>query len=89
MGVSIMLAGFVMGLGLAAIGNPRRLAKQLFAITEGFFGSIFFIWLGASLDLRLLGAHPGMLLIGVTTASGAALARRQRAAAGSPEKVNP
>ena len=33
--VSIMLAGFAFGLVLAAIGEPRRLAKQLFAVTDG------------------------------------------------------
>ncbi|MFN8191063.1 MAG: cation:proton antiporter [Nocardioidaceae bacterium] len=33
--VSVMLAGFVAGLALAGAGEPRRLAKQLFALTEG------------------------------------------------------
>ena len=50
--VSIMLAGFTFGLAVAAVGEPRRLARQLFALTEGFFGPLFFVWLGASLDLR-------------------------------------
>src|SRR6185312_14412481 len=45
--VSVMLAGFALGLVLAAIGEPRRLARQLFGITEGFFGPLFFVWLGA------------------------------------------
>src|ERR1035437_6439892 len=35
--VSVMLAGFVFGLAVAAVGEPRRLARQLFAVTEGFF----------------------------------------------------
>src|SRR5450759_4562957 len=48
--VSVMLAGFVFGLAVAAIGEPRRLARQLFAVTEGFFAPLFFVWLGASLD---------------------------------------
>jgi hypothetical protein len=47
--VSIMLAGFALGLVVAMIGEPRRLARQLFGITEGFFGPLFFVWLGASL----------------------------------------
>ncbi|CAG7629698.1 hypothetical protein E143388_07192 [Rhodococcus opacus] len=38
--VSIMLAGFALGLVIAAVGEPRRLAKQLFSITEGFFGPV-------------------------------------------------
>ena len=53
--VSIMLAGFALGLVVAAIGEPRRLARQLFGITEGFFGPLFFVWLGASLQVRDLG----------------------------------
>src|SRR5262249_23549787 len=44
--VSIMLAGFSFGLAVAAVGEPRRLARQLFAVTEGFFGPLFFVWLG-------------------------------------------
>jgi Kef-type K+ transport system membrane component KefB len=63
--VSIMLAGFTFGLAVAAIGEPRRLAKQLFAITEGFFGPLFFVWLGASLNLRDLAHHPSYILLGV------------------------
>jgi Kef-type K+ transport system membrane component KefB len=63
--VSIMLAGFTFGIAVAGIGEPRRLARQLFAITEGFFGPLFFVWLGASLDLRALGSHPSYILLGV------------------------
>ena len=40
------------------MGEPRRLARQLFAVTEGFFGPVFFVWLGTSLDLRALGCAP-------------------------------
>jgi Kef-type K+ transport system membrane component KefB len=69
--VSIMLAGFSFGLAVAAIGQPRRLAKQLFAITEGFFGPLFFLWLGASLNLRDLGGHPKFVLLGLALGLGA------------------
>ncbi|HEY8912948.1 cation:proton antiporter [Lacisediminihabitans sp.] len=62
--VSIMLAGFALGLVVAAIGEPRRLARQLFAVTDGFFGPLFFVWLGASIQLSHLGAHPFMILLG-------------------------
>jgi Kef-type K+ transport system membrane component KefB len=71
--VSVMLAGFIFGLGVSAIGEPRRLARQLFAITEGFFAPLFFVWLGASLDLSALGARPGLVLLGVLLAVGALL----------------
>jgi len=70
--VSIMLAGFAFGLAVTAVGEPRRLAKQLFALTEGFFSPLFFIWLGASLDLRAFGSHPGMIGLGVALGLAAA-----------------
>lgn len=63
--VSIMLAGFALGLVIAAIGQPRRLARQLFGITEGFFSPLFFVWLGASLQVRELLWHPKFILLGV------------------------
>ncbi|MDT5017427.1 MAG: hypothetical protein QOD39_3587, partial [Mycobacterium sp.] len=69
--VSIMLAGFAFGLVAAAVGEPRRLARQLFGITEGFFGPLFFVWLGASLQVRELGQHPGLILLGVGLGVGA------------------
>ncbi|MEB0292715.1 cation:proton antiporter, partial [Cryobacterium sp. 10C2] len=61
--VSIMLAGFSFGLVVAAIGEPRRLARQLFALADGFFGPLFFVWLGASLNLGDLLTHPQMILL--------------------------
>jgi Kef-type K+ transport system membrane component KefB len=69
--VSIMLAGFCVGLAVAGVGAPRRLARQLFAVTEGFLGPLFFVWLGASLDLRALGQHPSLILLGVVLGVGA------------------
>ncbi|HXO52906.1 MAG TPA: cation:proton antiporter [Mycobacterium sp.] len=71
--VSIMLAGFALGLALSAAGEPRRLARQLFGITEGFFGPLFFVWLGASLQVRELGQHPGLILLGIGLGVGAVL----------------
>jgi len=72
--VSIMLAGFALGLVLSGVGEPRRLARQLFGITEGFFGPLFFVWLGASLQVRELGEHPWLILLGVGLGVGAILA---------------
>jgi Kef-type K+ transport system membrane component KefB len=56
------LAGFALGLVISATGEPRRLARQLFGITEGFFAPLFFVWLGASLQVRELAAHPLLIL---------------------------
>jgi Kef-type K+ transport system membrane component KefB len=72
--VSIMLAGFAFGLAVALVGEPRRLARQLFAVTEGFLGPLFFVWLGASLDLRELGRHPSFVLLGLMLGVGAVAA---------------
>jgi Kef-type K+ transport system membrane component KefB len=72
--VSIMLAGFALGLAISAIGEPRRLARQLFGITEGFFGPLFFVWLGASLEVRELNERPALILLGLGLGVGALLA---------------
>ena len=72
--VSIMLAGFALGLVISAVGEPRRLARQLFGITEGFFGPLFFVWLGASLQVRELGENPELILLGLGLGAGAVLA---------------
>jgi len=74
MHVSLMLAGFVSGLAVAAVGEPRRVAKQLFAVTEGFFGPVFFVWLGAGLQLGDLVDHPSMVALGLGLGVGATLA---------------
>lgn len=68
MGVSVMLAGFAMGLAMAAAHEPHRVANQTFAITQGFFEPIFFVWVGSSLDLHSLIADPQAILLGICLA---------------------
>jgi Kef-type K+ transport system membrane component KefB len=70
---SILLAGFSLGVAVGAVGEPRRLARQLFGITEGFLGPLFFVWLGASLDIHALGRHPSFIALGFAL-GGAAIA---------------
>ena len=82
--VSIMLAGFAFGLVVAVIGEPRRLARQLFALTEGFLGPLFFVWLGASLDVRELAENPSLILLGLWLAGGALLAHVTMRLTGQP-----
>ena len=82
--VSIMLAGFAFGLAVALVGEPRRLARQLFAVTEGFFGPLFFVWLGSSLDLRALGARPTLILLGLLLGVGAVLSHSLGRLTGQP-----
>jgi Kef-type K+ transport system membrane component KefB len=85
--VSIMLAGFSFGLVVAAIGEPRRLARQLFALTEGFLGPLFFVWLGASLDLHDLAHRPSLVLLGLALGGGAVLAHLAMSATGQPVSI--
>ncbi|SFF31969.1 transporter, CPA2 family [Actinacidiphila alni] len=85
--VSIMLAGFSFGLVVSAIGEPRRLAKQLFAFTEGFLGPLFFVWLGASLDLRALGHHPAFAGLGAALGAGAVAVHAAMRITGQPFAV--
>jgi len=82
--VSIMLAGFSLGLAVAAVGEPRRLARQLFAVTEGFFGPLFFLWLGSELDLRQLGHRPGFILLGAALGAAAVAVHALMRTSGQP-----
>jgi Kef-type K+ transport system membrane component KefB len=82
--VSIMLAGFSFGIAVAAVGEPRRLARQLFALTEGFLGPLFFVWVGATLDLRELGQHPSYIALGILLGVGAVVAHGAMRATGQP-----
>lgn len=82
--VSIMLAGFSFGLVVAAVGEPRRLAHQLFAVSDGFLGPVFFVWLGASLDLGALAENPSMVLLGICLGLGTLLVHGSLRLAGQP-----
>lgn len=63
--VSVLLAGFAAGLAVSSAGEPRRLARQLFGLTEGFLGPLYFVWLGASLSLSALAADPRLIGFGI------------------------
>lgn len=85
--VSIMLAGFATGLAVAGVGPPRRLTRQLFALTEGFLGPVFFVWLGASLNLRELGREPRFIVVGIALGLGATLCHLAMRAGRQPVPV--
>lgn len=53
-GASIMIAGFGVGLVVAAAGGPKRLSRQVSGVGQGFFVPLFFVVLGARIDLRAL-----------------------------------
>jgi len=68
---SILVAGFAAGVAVALAGEPKRLARQMVGLAEGFFVPLFFVTLGARLDVRALAtsssdlALAGMLIVGV------------------------
>lgn len=53
-GTSIMIAGFAAGLVVAVEGGPHRLSDQVSGVANGFLVPVFFVVLGARLDVRAL-----------------------------------
>jgi Kef-type K+ transport system membrane component KefB len=86
--ISVMLAGFACGLAVAGVGPPRRLVRQLFALSDGFLAPLFFIWLGATLDLREFTRHPGFILLGLALGLGAVLAHAALRLGGQPLPIS-
>jgi Kef-type K+ transport system membrane component KefB len=86
-GTSILIAGFAAGLMVAAIGGPKRLSTQVRGVADGFFVPLYFVVLGARLDLGGLFAHAALLALACALAIlnvmihtlAAALARRSAA----------
>jgi Kef-type K+ transport system membrane component KefB len=62
-GTSALIAGFGAGLMVAAIGGPKRLSRQVAGVATGFMVPLFFVVLGARLDLRALWQHPSLLAL--------------------------
>ncbi|MHB8241986.1 MAG: cation:proton antiporter [Solirubrobacteraceae bacterium] len=65
-GTSVLIAGFGAGLMVAAIGGPKRLSTQVRGVAEGFFIPLYFVVLGARLDLAGLVRDPSMLALAGT-----------------------
>jgi Kef-type K+ transport system membrane component KefB len=57
-GTSIMIAGFAAGLIVAVEGGPQRLSDQVTGVANGFLVPVFFVVLGAGLDVRALVRSP-------------------------------
>lgn len=62
-GASLLIAGFGAGLMVAAIGGPKRLSNEVLGIAGGFFIPLFFVVLGARLDLRGLFSDPTLIAL--------------------------
>ena len=68
-GTSVLIAGFGAGVMVALIGGPKRLSTQMRGIADGFFIPLYFVVLGAQLDLKGLVSEPAMLaLVGMLVA---------------------
>ena len=59
----MLIAGFGVGLMVAAIGGPKRLSRQVTGVAQGLMVPLFFVVLGARLDLRALFAHPSLIAL--------------------------
>jgi Kef-type K+ transport system membrane component KefB len=57
-GTSGLIAGFSTGLLVAALRGPKRLFTQMRGLADGFFIPLFFVVLGARLELGALIDHP-------------------------------
>ncbi len=60
-GTSVLVAGFGTGLLVAALGGPKRLFREIRGLADGFFVPLFFVVLGARLQLGALIDHPSLL----------------------------
>ncbi len=67
-GTSVLIAGFGAGLMVALIGGPKRLSTQVRGVADGFFIPLYFVVLGAQLDLHGLFTHPEMLVLAAALA---------------------
>lgn len=60
-GTSVLVAGFGTGLMVAALGGPKRLFTEVRGLADGFFVPLFFVLLGARLELGSLVDDPSLL----------------------------
>jgi Kef-type K+ transport system membrane component KefB len=68
-GASLLIAGFGAGLLVAAIGGPKRLSTEVLGVAGGLFIPLFFVVLGARLDLRGVLERPALLGLALALAS--------------------
>jgi Kef-type K+ transport system membrane component KefB len=67
----VLVAGFAAGAVVALAGEPKRLVQQLLGLAEGFFVPLFFVTLGARLDVRHLVSSPSDLWLTAALAGSA------------------
>lgn len=62
-GAGLLVAGFGTGLVVGALGGPKRLSREVLGLGQGFLVPLFFVLLGAKLDLRALITSHGALAL--------------------------
>jgi Kef-type K+ transport system membrane component KefB len=72
-GASTLVAGFLAGMVLVRLHESDRLALQFTGVANGFFVPLFFVLLGAELNLRALLTSPSRILLALGLAVGAVL----------------
>ena len=72
-GASTLVAGFVAGMIVIRLHEPDRLTVQISGVANGFFVPLFFVLLGARLDLRSLVSEPKAIALAAGLAVGALL----------------
>jgi Kef-type K+ transport system membrane component KefB len=70
-GASTLVAGFLAGMILVRLHESDRLAVQFTGVANGFFVPLFFVLLGAELNLRALLSSPSRILLALGLAVGA------------------
>ncbi|HEX3875297.1 MAG TPA: cation:proton antiporter [Solirubrobacteraceae bacterium] len=68
-GASLLMAGFGTGLVVGAIGGPKRLSREVLGLGQGFLVPLFFVLLGAKLDLRALADSSSAVVLAVVLAA--------------------
>lgn len=88
-GASLLIAGFGAGLMVAAAGGPKRLSTEVLGVGGGLFIPLFFVVLGASINLRGLVQDPALIGLALAIAAmtvvvhlGGAMLTRQPPATG-------
>lgn len=85
-GGSLLVAGFSAGIVLRRFHEPKRLTLQISGLANGFLVPLFFVLLGASLNLRTLIADPKAILLAVAMCVGSVFVHLVTARVVGPEK---
>lgn len=70
---SVLLAGFSLGFVIALLGQPSTLARELIGLGEGFLIPVYFVTLGAQLDVGAMFGDADDVRLLVVLVVGAAL----------------